>query len=181
MTQHMKQGLRMGHHARRGVIGFALAAALVGGSAGAAFATTGDTDGQSTNAHVAVAEGITMTGLSSGFTLAGAPGAVDTDNTVTYNVETNNVAGYTVTVKSENAAFVGTGLNTDTIPIGTLKVVDHNGDLADVSSSATTLVHTQSGRSIDGGDDLGSNYQMLIPVKNADTYTATLDYVATSL
>jgi hypothetical protein len=171
----------MGHHARRGVIGFALAAALVGGSAGAAFATTGQDSGQSTDAHVAVAEGITMTGLSSGFTLSGIPGVVDGDTSVSYNVETNNVAGYTVTVQSQDADLVGTGLNTDVIPIGTLKVKNSSGNFVGVSDASTTLVHTQAERSADGGDALGSEYQMLIPVKNADTYTATLDYVATSL
>jgi hypothetical protein len=41
--------------------------------------------------------------------------------------------------------------------------------------------HSQSTRSANGGDDLSNDYQLRVPVVNEDTYSATLDYVATTL
>ncbi|MDP9074231.1 MAG: hypothetical protein M3N98_08680 [Actinomycetota bacterium] len=159
------------------VAGFA---GSVGGMTSAAFA---DSSGQSTTANVGVSSGITMTALTSSFLLNGAPGAVVTlPNAVSYNVETNNVAGYAVTVQSVGPTMVGTGSNVDAIPIAALTARDGGTSIgyAGLSNSAGTNVHNQSVRSANGGDILHTDYQIRIPVVNADTYTATLNYVATT-
>ena len=169
--------------ARGGVLGVAMAAALVGAVAAPASATP-DSSGGSTTAHVGVDAGITMTGLTSSFTLTGTPGATITNSgAVHFNVETNNVAGYAVTVQSEDHVMAPvTSGNLDTIPIGDLKVSEggFNSYQALDDGSAVT-VHTQSERSLNGGDNLTDDYKIRVPVVNADTYSATLDYVATSL
>jgi hypothetical protein len=162
-----------------------MGAACFGVAAGPASAAPGDTSGQSTTANVAVTSGITMTGLTSSFLLSGTPGSTQTGiGAVTYNVETNNVAGYAVTVTSaadtmDPADTVG---NLDRIPIGDLTVRESGGSgYTGLSSSDPVTVHSQSGRSANGGDDLSSDFQIRVPVVNTDTYSATLNYVATTL
>lgn len=159
-----------------GLVAAALAASVVAVSAGSASA---DPDGDTT-ANVAVASGITLTALTASFTLSGTPGAtVGTVSPVTYNVETNNVAGYTVTVQSVTATMAGTGANIDTIPIGDLTVRESGTvPYTPVASATAVQVHTQAGRSANGGDALSTDFQMRIPTVNADTYSATLNYLA---
>jgi hypothetical protein len=159
----------------------AVAAAFIGATPGSASA---DTSPGTTDAHVAVQPGITLTGLTSSFTLTGTPGqTVATDpGDVVFNVETNNVAGYTVTVQSEAPNMVPAIVsNADVIAIGDLTVRNSEGAFQALSADDAVLVHTQPGRSANGGDALGSDYQIRIPVVNADVYSATLDYVATTL
>ncbi len=50
-----------------------------------------------------------------------------------------------------------------------------------VSNTAPVEVHTQTGPSAEAGDDLSNDYQMTIPFVRSDTYTGTLNYVATTL
>jgi hypothetical protein len=157
--------------------------AISGLAAMAGPASAQTSSGQSTTAHVSVNPGITMTGLTSSFLLSGAPGATITLPTaVSYNVETNNVAGYAVTVESVGATMIGTGANVDTIPIADLTARDSGaGTYSALSNAAATTVHTQATRSANGGDNLSTDYQIRIPVVNADTYSATLNYVASTL
>jgi hypothetical protein len=94
------------------------------------------------------------------------------------------VGGYAVTVQSRSATMVGTGTNADSIPIGALSARDTGGTYAPVAGPAAadgTPVHTQATRSAEGGDDLSTDFQVVIPFVNSDTYTATLDYVAATL
>jgi len=165
----------------RGMLGVAVAGTLISAMAGVAGASPPLNTG-STTANVGVESGITMTGLTSSFTLTGTPGAtVSSVGAVTFNVETNNVAGYVVTVESESATMDPvTGGNLDTIPIGDLTVRE-TGTSTYTALSGPISVHSQSARSLNGGDDLSNDFQIRVPVVNTDTYTATLDYVATSL
>jgi len=169
---------------RRAAVGGAAVALLTVGTAGAASAVT-DTD--STTGSVEVAGEITLTALAGDFTLSGLPGdTVDGPGAVTFNVETNNLAGYGVTVQSATATMAAqTAGNGDSIPIGALSVRETDAEdptaaYAAVSTTATP-VHTQATRSAEGGDALSNDYSVTIPFVNQDTYTATLDYIAATL
>jgi hypothetical protein len=177
------QKKRLGRLMLRGVVFGAASAAAVAATAGFASAAPGDTATDSTDAHVAVNSSIALTALSDSFTLTGIPGATVAQNgAVTFTVETNNLAGYAVTVQSRTATMPGTGGNLDAIPIGALSVRETGTTLFKAMSAASTAqVHTQPTRSAEGGDALSNDYQVVIPFVNTDTYTATLDYVATTL
>jgi hypothetical protein len=163
----------------RGAVGAAAVAALAVGLAGTASAAT-DTD--TVDANVAVGSAITLTGLTPSFLLSGLPGAtVAGVGAVTFNVETNNRAGYSVTVESAAATLAGTGTNGDSIPIGALSVRETGaGAYTPLSNTAPVTVHNQTVRSAEAGDGLSNDYQVVIPFVNTDTYTATLNYVATT-
>ncbi len=181
-------GTVRGHGGRlvlRGLIGASAIAALAVGMAGTASAAT-DTD--STDAHVEVTSSIVLSALTPDFTLSGIPGSIpELLRAVTYNVETNNLAGYAVTVQSRTAQMAGTGGNTETIAIGALSVKESAGaaNATNAAYKAVTTgaqqVHTQATKSAVGGDVLSNDYKVVIPFVNSDTYTATLDYVATTL
>ncbi|WP_338181486.1 hypothetical protein [Jatrophihabitans sp.] len=178
-------------------VGITMAAgcvALMGGTASAA----PESSGGSTTANVGVETAISLSGLTPAFTLTGIPGATvttgdvpgDQTGPVTFVVTTNNFAGYAVTVGSEDATLTpptpgtGAGQNPDTIPIGNLKVRETGATaFTPVSNLApdTVTVHSQTVRSAEAGDDLSTDYQVAIPFVNQDTYSATLDYIATTL
>ena len=169
------------------------AAAMFVGIAGVpAFAAPGITDDGTAQANVVVQSAISLTMIDNVFTLTGVPGSTQSeDGAVTYNVETNNALGYSVTVQAATATMVGTVTvgNGDTIPSTALTVrktgttpftpLSYVGQTG--AGSAAVPVHSQATRSADGGDDLSTDYQILIPFVNEDTYTATLNYVATTL
>ncbi len=135
-------------------------------------------------ANVEVTSAISLTGLTPSFTLVGLPGAtVSSDGAVTFNVETNNQGGYGVTVQAEDAVLSpAQATNPDTIPIGALGVRETGGGAyTAVTDVAPVTVHSQTTRSASGGDSLSNDYQVLIPFVASDTYSVTLDYVATAL
>ncbi len=168
----------------RGAVGAAVAVLAVG-MAGTANADA--TPPQGVTGNVAVGSSIALTGLTPNFTLTGIPGATVAGlDAVTYNVATNNLAGYAVTVQSRSATMVGTGANADSIPIGALGARDGAGTAAYVAvagpaAAVGTTVHTQTTRSVQGGDPLTTDFQVVIPFVNSDTYTAVIDYVAATL
>lgn len=157
----------------------ALATSVVAVSAGSASA---DPDG-GTIANAVVESGITLTDLTPAFTLTGIPGeTVATGSTpVTYNVETNNAGGYTVTVQSATATMYPAVANGDTIPIANLTVRETGGGaytpLTTIGGTAV-VVHDQDVRSGNGGDLLSTDFQMRMPTVAAGTYSATLNYLA---
>lgn len=160
--------------------GLVATAALVATGAVAANAATSP---GTTDAHVAVETAISLTGLTPEFTLTGAPGAVVTQaGAVSYNVQTNNVAGYTVSVQAA-AATLAPALpgNTASIPVASLQVGNFADVLTPLSASAPVVVHSQSAASLEAGDALSDDYSITIPFVPADTYTVTLDYIATTL
>lgn len=174
----------------RGLLAGVAGLALIGASATAAYAAPGDISADTTIANVEVTTAIELSGLTPTFTLVGVPGAtVDGEGEVTMTVTTNNLAGYNVTVQSATATLIPTASgNTDSIPIGNLHVREHvAGDVGDptpftsLSSGTPVIVHSQAVRSVTGGDDLVNDYSVDIPFVNEDTYTATLNYVATTL
>jgi hypothetical protein len=175
---------RLGHLMLRGVVFGAAVAAAVAATAGSAAAAPGESDTGTTAANVAVSSSIALTALTESFSLTGIPGATVAQNgVVTLNVETNNLAGYAVTVQSETATLAaGTPGNVDAIPVGALSVRETGTTpFSAMSAANTAVVHTQTTRSAEGGDALSNDYQVDIPFVNEDTYTATLDYVATTL
>jgi hypothetical protein len=166
------QGTRL---AKGGIIAAALVAAALGGTAGSASAD----DNMDTTANAVVESGITLTALTGSFDLTGTPGATVQSVPVTYNVETNNPTGYTVTVLSASSTMDPAVPNGDSIPIADLTVRETGpGAYSAVSSTVGVPVHTQSARSANGGDNLSSEFQMRIPTVQAATYSATLNYLA---
>lgn len=163
----------------------ALATALTALSVLPASAAPGETATDTSVANVIVGSVITLTGLTSSFNLSGIPGAtVSLASAVTMNVETNNIAGYAVTVQAESDTLdpADTVANPDTIPIGALSVRETGTtSYTPVSDAVPVTVHSQGTRSADGGDTVNNDYQVVIPFVNADTYSVTLDYVATTL
>jgi hypothetical protein len=168
----------------RGIIGAAAIAVFAGAMVGPASAAPGDTDTHSTDAHVGVTSAIALTGLTTEFTLTGLPGATVTGlGAVTFTVTTNNIGGYAVSVLSETEAMVAaTPGNTNVIPIGSLGVRESGtDDYSGLDDTAPTTVHSQDTRSDVDGDALSNDYRLVVPFVNEDTYTATLDYLATTL
>jgi large repetitive protein len=145
------------------------------GSPAAAVPTTG-------NVSVA-ATGITLSGVTPAFTLAGDPETTQTANgAVTMAIRTNNRTGYNVTVQAAAANLTGLDpLNTDVIPVGNLKVRKTGGaGFTALSNSSAVTVENKASRSAGGaGDALSNDYQVDIPFVNADTYSVVLDYTAT--
>jgi hypothetical protein len=159
--------------------------------AGAMFATAvvsaparADSASGDTQANVSVTGAITLTALTQAFTLSGIPGAtVEELAAVTMRVTTNNAAGYTVTVAPLSDAMTGaTAGNADTIPTSDLNVRLTGGGAYTPLAFGTPLeVDRKTSRSASGGDPVSNDYQITIPFVSPDTYTATLEYVATTL
>ena len=125
-----------------------------------------------------------MTGLTPAFTLSGVPGATVTDvGAVVFTVQTNNLAGYVVTVQSQAPVLSpSTGGNSDSIPIGALSVRETGTTVfTPLSNTVATLVHSQGTRSTANGDSLSDDYRVVIPFVNPGIYETTLNYVTTAL
>jgi hypothetical protein len=168
----------------RGLLGAAAVLALLGSIATPASAAPGDTSvPSSTTANVEVGSVISLVGLTSSFLLSGLPGdTTSAGGAVSFNVETNNLAGYEVTVASPTGALVGTDpANTDTIQSDALSVEDSITGGYQPVTTAGVVVETHDSRSADGGDVYNHDYRIVIPFVNADTYTGELDYLATTL
>ncbi len=151
-----------------------------GGPAAAIDSTT-----ESTTANVGVTGAITLTALTDAFTLTGIPGATVTTGAspVTMTVTTNNDAGYQVTVEPEDPSLVGTIVgNDDLIPTTLLKVRETGGSTFTALTPGTPLVvTTKTERSAEEGDTVSNDYQITIPFVQPDTYSGTLDYIASTL
>lgn len=166
------------------VSGVAVAGVVSVGLLGVTAPALAATDGGSTDANVEVGSSIVLSGLTDAFTLTGIPGANPASvGAVTMNVETNNLAGYAVTVQGHTATLTGaTAGNTDTIPVESLSVRETGTtSYTPLSSTVPVTVHSQEGRSAEFGDALSNDYTVDIPFVSSDTYTATLDYVAATL
>ncbi len=159
-------------------------AGLVMAGTVSASAAPGNHSDDTTIANVQVTTAIVLSGLTPQFTLVGIPGATVLGNgEVTMNVATNNLAGYAVTVQATTPTLVATAAgNGDSIPIGALSVRETNvSGFTAMSDVVPATVHSQPTRSAQGGDTISNDYQVVIPFVNEDTYTTTLDYIATTL
>jgi hypothetical protein len=148
---------------------------------GAPLPALAGTSTANTTANVAVGSTITLSGLTSSFTLTGNSQTTAAQlSAVTMNVKTNNITGYTVAVQSASATLAGaTSGNTDTIPIAALSTRE-TGTLpySVLSNSAAVTVHSQATRSAAAGDTVNNDYSVAIPFVNSDTYSTTLNYTA---
>ena len=147
-----------------------------------ASAAPGDTSADSTVANVGVTSSITLQGLTESFTLNGLPGDTQTSTgAVSYTVLTNNVGGYTVGVTAADDVLSPAGASTDTIPIGNLAVrAGGNGAFTALSDTSPVILRDKDTRSAQAGDDYSDDYQVDIPFVADDTYSVTLNYVATA-
>jgi hypothetical protein len=137
-----------------------------------------------TQANVVVTGAITLTALTEAFTLSGTPGAVVEDvGAVTMRVTTNNFAGYAVTVAPLADSLTGeTAGNNDTIPTDSLNVERTGvGPYTPLAFGAPVEVARKTSASAAGGDPISNDYKITIPFVQPDTYTGTLEYVATTL
>lgn len=179
----------VGAHRRlltRSALGATIALGFAAAMTGSAIAAPGDQSSDTTEANVQVASSITLSGLTPSFTLNGLPGDVVTGNdAVSFSVTTNNIGGYTVTVQADTATLLPqTAGNGDSIPIANLRVresaAEDLGAFTSLSSTSSVQVHAQTGQSAETGDALSNDYQVSIPFVNSDTYSVTLNYVATA-
>lgn len=175
--------------AGHGRLGRGLAAAAVVGLLGAAVgqlpasAAPGDRSSDTTVANVVVNSAITLQGLTPSFTITGLPGDTVAElSAVAYTVLTNNVGGYTVSVQADAPELTPAGTSTDAIPVGNLSVRPNGSNAAYTALSATSPVtlHESGTRSSATGDDYADDYQIDIPFVADDTYSVTLNYIATA-
>ena len=172
---------RCGRLILRSVVGAGAVAVLAVGMAGTASAQTDDgpVDG-----NVQVNSSIALTGLTPSFLLTGLANTTVSENgEVVFNVETNNLAGYSVTVQAGADELVAdTAGNLDVIPIGALSVRETGTvPFTPLSDVTPVTVHSQDERSAPGGDALSNDYSVDIPFVNEDNYDVVINYVATAL
>lgn len=172
---------------RRLVAGTAIAAvALTGfvGLAGSASAAPGD----SVDVSVEVGSVLDLVISTDDFELNGPAGAtVDLTGAVAYTVTTNNNTGYSVTVEASADVLTGasTADGTDTIPVGAITVeqadsiVDGPQPIEGPTGDPVEL-HTQATRSLAAGDNFSNDYSIVIPFVTPDTYSVSLNYLATA-
>jgi hypothetical protein len=145
-----------------------------------------DTAADSTTVNVEVTGAITLTDLTPAFTLTGVAGTIPTTggSPVTMRVTTNNFAGYNVTVVPAAANLIGAIPGTsDFIPANDLEVdgPSQGGAYAHLTYPTPLVVATKASASAPDGDLIINNYRITIPFVRPDTYTGTLNYVATTL
>lgn len=159
-------------------------ATVIGGLATGANAIPGQTATASTEANVIVGSSISLTNIVPSFSLTGNPGETisTTVPPVTMTVTTNNNEGYAVTVEPRTATLNPTTPgNTDTIPIGDLEVREGTTPFTPLVFGTPVQVHSQVVPSAELGDTITNEFQITIPFVIPDTYSAVLDYVATTL
>lgn len=98
-------------------------------------------------------------------------------------VTTNNFTGYAVTVQSASANLAPNIIgSTTSIPIADLGVRETGvGSYTPLSDTNPVTVHSQGTASASTGDTVSNDYQITIPFVRQDTYSGTLNYIATTL
>ncbi|WP_214109611.1 DUF7927 domain-containing protein [Acrocarpospora catenulata] len=142
---------------------------------------TGGADARCASSMSITAESLALADITSGFTLTGTPrSTVRGDGAVTYTVTTNSPGGYVVTVRAASPEFTSPDTSA-TIPISAMKVRESGtADFQPLSSVGVVSVHEQDTPSAPHGDQLSTDYEVDIPFVPSGTYSATLDYIATS-
>jgi hypothetical protein len=124
---------------------------------------------------------ISLSDLSSAFTLAGVPGnTAQQTAAVTMNVGTNNPTGYSVTVQPTTPTLTAPG-TTATIPVTDLHVRETGQNTYQPLSPTTpTLIYQQATPTAPNGDALSNDFQIAIPAVASGSYTTTVTYIATA-
>lgn len=173
-------------HILRRVLATAAATALIGTGTFPAFAAPGDESADTVEARIGISSAITLTGLTSAFTInAPINATTEAQDAVGYTVNTNNAGGYNVTVNSESATLdpdnTAAG-NTDSIPIENLRV--RVGNVTSTTylpvTESPVEISNKTSRSAAAGDVITNDYQIEVGFVADGTYSATLDYVATA-
>ncbi|MFE3640301.1 hypothetical protein ACFXOM_04670 [Streptomyces sp. NPDC059169] len=165
----------------RPVVGAVLLAA--GGLTAAAAdgpAALADQVSDTTQANVAVASAISLTGLTPSFTLSGLPNTTATQNAaVSYTVTSNNAAGYTISVRANDSALQPQGAdNPDVIPVGNLELRPNPQILWRPVTTSDQVIRNVDSPSAGGGDTYATDYRVHIPNVRSDTYSVNLTYTA---
>jgi large repetitive protein len=143
----------------------------------------GSTDSRCVTATTVTPVSITLSGVTSSFTLSGPPNStVSANGAVQMTVATNDTAGYIVSVEAASSTLTTTlSGDTSTIPIGQLSVrATGTTAFSPLSSTTAVVVHQQSGPSAVGGDQISNDYRVQVPNVPPATYSTTLDYIASS-
>lgn len=142
---------------------------------------TGGTDPACTTTIAVTAQTITLSNLTSAFTLTGTPNTTPTQNSaVTMTVVTNDPNGYNLTVQAATPTLTSpeTGAG---IPVTDVRVRETGTSVFHPLSATTPVTtHTQNTRSALNGDPLSNDYQADIPFVPTGRYSGTLDYIATA-
>jgi hypothetical protein len=168
--------------ARRAGLAVAAGALLISAAGAPAWAAPGDVSRDTVVANVGVSSAISLAGLTPSFTLNGLPGATVAEiGAVGYTVLTNNVGGYTVTVQADAPALEPAGDSADNIPVAALSVrAGGTGAYTALSDTVAVILRDKDSRSAASGDDYADDYQVDIPFVADDTYSVTLNYIATA-
>ncbi|MEV6984399.1 fibronectin type III domain-containing protein [Sphaerisporangium sp. NPDC051017] len=153
----------------------------VASAAAGANCPSGGTDPRCTATTFVIPLNIVLSDLTNGFTLTGLPeSTVRGDGVVTMTVVTNSPTGYSVTVQPASPALTS-AVTGASIPVSRLKVRESGtGPFTPLSPDTPVLVHTRLSPSAANGDRLSDDYEVDIPFVPSGTYSATLDYVAST-
>jgi hypothetical protein len=124
---------------------------------------------------------VEVSGMTSDFTLVGAPGSTPSeDSAVVMTVTTNSETGYRVTVQGRRPALTGSPGNPDTIPLDHLRVRGTDSPAYVPLSQDPLLVHQSDRPTSAAGDAVSNDYAVDVPFVNSDTYSTELDYIVTA-
>ena len=159
-----------------------LANEVLSASVGSSCPTPGANPACATSTTV-FAQTLTLTGLTPGFSLTGQPGSiVEGEGILVMTVTTNSQSGYVVTVQPQDDVLAPlTPGNPDSIPVGQLGVRESgNSPFQFFTPDTPVVVHQQNRPSAPGGDAVSNDYQVQIPFVSSDTYSGTLEYIAST-
>ena len=182
MTSPAPPTRRTGRLVLGGFLSLAMAAASVGLVAGPASAADSLPEDGVIHVLVTVEEGITFSSTTEDIHLEGAPGE-NVDNShypASFNVLTNSINGYDVTVRSQSSVMepVDPLVNSHRIPISALSVNDGNSYVPLTTDAQT--VWTQDTPSANLGDNRDHDFNLDIPSVKAADYSVTLEYIAST-
>ncbi len=142
---------------------------------------SGGTHPDCTTTIAVTAQSITLSNLTSAFTLTGIPHTTAGQNgAVTMTVVTNDPSGYNVTVQAATPTLTSPATGAG-IPVGDLGVRETGTSVFHpLSAAAPVTTHTQTTPSALNGDPLSNDYQVNIPFVPTGRYSGTLDYIATA-
>ena len=124
------------------------------------------------NVSATVNSTISVSGITGSIALAGNPGTTATNaNAEQYNVQTNNAAGYSVTVTPQANTLQGPGN-----PISNTNLAVNTGHFTVPATPLT--VHSKSSPSAMNGDNLTDSWSLDIPQgQAAGSYTGSFSYI----